>query len=93
MSSDDVLVTLAIKIGELSTRLTTLEQKVAAITETQKEVVKDTIIPSAEELQKAVDAMKEALSSNLGIAQNVLSFDINEDGSLRPVKEDDSSHQ
>lgn len=93
MSSDDVLVTLAIKIGELSTRLTTLEQKVAAITETQKEVVKDTIIPSAEELQKAVDAMKEALSSNLGIAQNVLSFDINEDGSLRPAKEDDSSHQ
>lgn len=91
MSSDDVLVTLAIKIGELSTRLTTLEQKVAAITETQKEVVKDTIIPSAEELQKAVDAMKEALSSNLGIAQNVLSFDINEDGSLRPVKEDDSN--
>lgn len=93
MSGEDVLVTLAIKIGELSTRLTTLEQKVAAITETQKEVVKDTIIPSAEELQKAVDAMKEALSSNLGIAQNVLSFDINEDGSLRPVKEDDSSHQ
>jgi len=91
MSGEDVLVTLAIKIGELSTRLTTLEQKVAAITETQKEVVKDTIIPSAEELQKAVDAMKEALSSNLGIAQNVLSFDINEDGSLRPVKEDDSN--
>jgi len=91
MSGEDVLVTLAIKIGDLSTRLTTLEQKVAAITETQKEVVKDTIIPSAEELQKAVDAMKEALSSNLGIAQNVLSFDINEDGSLRPVKEDDSN--
>lgn len=93
MSSDDVLVTLAIKIGELSTRLAILEKKVAAITETQKDVVKDTIIPSAEELQKAVDAMKEALSSNLGIAQNVLSFDINEDGSLRPAKEDDSSHQ
>jgi len=88
MSGEDVLVTLAIKIGELSTRLTTLEQKVAVITDTQKDVVKDTIIPSAEELQKAVDAMKEALSSNLGIAQNVLSFDINEDGSLRPVKEE-----
>jgi len=87
IAGDDVLLTLAIKIGELTSRVAVLEKKVAEITDTQKSAIADTIIPSAEELNKAVEAMKEALNQNLGIAQSVLSFDVAEDGSLLPAKE------
>ena len=77
--SDEMLMTLALKIGALESRIVALERLL-------QEPIKQTE-DAAQSLSDAVEAMKEALSKNSAIAEQFLSFDIGEDGELKAMEQ------
>lgn len=83
---EEGLVLLALEIGKISTRVKALEDNFSELSKRAENPMEKADEVSAV-LTETIAALKEAMGKNLQLAEDYLSFDIDETGGLKQLEE------